>query len=168
MAAGFTASCVGPHSIDSAKLPVELTVPPGAREISTRESPGVTAVSYQLSADFPATTFLSDIQSRLAKAGWQPLDNDWLNPSVPSSHVRGWTQFYTSSGGRAVVHQWIGDWLNPSGDILTYSLRYTSPASEDSRGTVTPINNALQVTAMRMAAAAAIAMQNAASRTPTH
>src|SRR5215471_12490733 len=60
-AAIFAIGCVGTHSVDSAKLPAELTIPPGAKEISARERPGITAVSYQIAADFPATDFLSEI-----------------------------------------------------------------------------------------------------------
>ena len=76
---------------------------------------------------FPASALLLAVRSELERTGWKALPADWLNPTMTSSQVRGWTSFEddTVKPGRE-VHLWLGQWQNQSGDVVAYSLRYFS------------------------------------------
>jgi hypothetical protein len=73
---------------------------------------------------------LRTISTRLEQAGWQPLKEDWLNPGLPTSHVRGWVYFEDSTTQPSTsVRGWNGDWKNSAHDILTYMLEYRCPGN---------------------------------------
>jgi hypothetical protein len=87
-------------------------------------------VAYGLTAPHPATNVIQQISSRLNALGWKPLNDDWLNAQLPSSHVRGWTEFgdrTTSPVQR--VHLWKAQWQDQAGNIVDYSFRYSYPMS---------------------------------------
>jgi len=115
-----------PHS---ASLPIELVIPGSATEVTSRAEEGAAAVGFTIHEAYPAEKFLSEARSVLGSRGWKPMETDWLNPSVRSSHVRGWASFKDRRERPATVHQWIGQWQNSAGDLVTYSLEYRS-ASE--------------------------------------
>jgi hypothetical protein len=143
------------------KLPVELLVPAGAREVESRVERGVAAVKFKMNAAYPAPDFLASASSRLEPLGWKKLPTDWLNPTIPSSHMRGWTSFPdTRTRPFMGVHQWIGDWQNMSGDVVTYSLRYASPVQDTQHKVAPPTNDNLEVTEMLIPAAMAKSMQD--------
>jgi hypothetical protein len=145
----------------SEKLPAELLVPAGAREVSSRVEGGIAAVKFKINAAYPAADFLATTSSRLEPLGWRKLPTDWLNPTIPSSHIRGWTSFpNTRTRPFMGVHQWIGDWQNMSGDVVTYSLRYASPVQDTQHKVAPPTNDNLEVTEMLIPATMAKSMQD--------
>lgn len=125
-----------------------LIVLPGAA--SVRYSVGVgSVVEYFVTTAFPAEEALTSISRRLATDGWRPSRMDLLNPTVESSHVRGWTRFVDSTEAPVVrVHQWQGDWTNDAGEAVTYSLQYRSTDRDADR----PMNDSLKVSAIFMSA----------------
>jgi hypothetical protein len=65
---------------------------------------------------------------QLKQTGWDTLKEDWLNPGLPSSHVRGWVYFQDSTKTPATsVREWNADSENGAHDILTYMLDYSCP-----------------------------------------
>jgi hypothetical protein len=87
-------------------------------------------IAYGLTEKHPASNSLQQITSRLWALGWTPLKEDWLNPGLPSAHVRGWTEFIdgTSTPARR-VHRWGAQWQDESGNIVDYTLNYGYPKS---------------------------------------
>lgn len=105
-----------------------LTVLPGATDVQASKSKYQDQVSYRLKTDFPATGAIEEIKTRLAKNGWRPLKEDFLNPGLSSSIVRGWSEFTDATKiPKLTVHQWITDWSNSKGEIIRYVLRYEYP-----------------------------------------
>jgi len=87
-------------------------------------------VAYALTEKHPASNAIQQISSRLKALGWTPLQDDWLNPGLPSSHVRGWTDFVDgTTTPMHHVHQWGAQWQDKSGNIVGYTLRYSYPES---------------------------------------
>jgi hypothetical protein len=136
------------------------------RRISHRRGEGGSAaISYLVEAPFPAHDLLASVRSRLSANGWKPLERDWLNPTIASSHVRGWTYFTDSTATpRRGVHQWSAQWQNDAGDIVGYALRYSSPQQDLSSAPQTPTVKTLEVTATLVAAESAEAMRSAAAQ----
>lgn len=112
--------------------PTALIMLPGARDLLQSEEGGVQKMSYKLIQKYPAKAALNSISAGLSSQGWKPLKEDFLNPGLPSSHVRGWGDFTDSSrpGGRQEVRQWIGDWRNAKGDVVNYGLQYRWPSDK--------------------------------------
>jgi len=108
-----------------------LIVLDGATQV--RRDPGAYwsfHVAYALKEKHPASNAIQQISSRLEALGWRPLKDDWLNPGLPSSHVRGWTDF--TDGTRTPVHRvhrWGAQWQDESGNIVDYTLDYSYPES---------------------------------------
>jgi len=108
-----------------------LIVLDGATQV--RRDPGAYwsfHVAYALKEKHPASNVIQQISSRLQALGWRPLKDDWLNPGLPSSHVRGWTDFV--DGTRTPmhhVHRWGAQWKDESGNIVDYTLDYSYPES---------------------------------------
>jgi hypothetical protein len=104
--------------VPSANSPQHLTYPDGRQQLT-----------YTIDSDYPATGILSFLSSELRKRGWKPLRFDFLNPDMPSSHVRGWTFFEDATQEpRMAVRQWMADWENRAHDITLYNLEYRSPS----------------------------------------
>lgn len=105
----------------------DLIVIQGARDVKYANLHGTEQVSYRVSMAYPATKALSDIYERLKARGWVPLEEDYLNPGHPSSHVLGWGSFTDGTKrGNPWIHQWLAQWKNNNRDILWYALRYES------------------------------------------
>lgn len=71
-----------------------LIVLDGATQL--RRDPGAFgsySVAYSLNEKYPASNAIQQISAELEAIGWTPLKEDWLNPGMPSSHIRGWTDF---------------------------------------------------------------------------
>jgi hypothetical protein len=86
------------------------------------------AVAYGLNEKYPARDVLSQIAGRLKKLGWEPLKEDWLNPGLPSSHVRGWAEYVDGTvKPERQVHAWQAEWKNGAGDVVAYSFQYSYP-----------------------------------------
>jgi hypothetical protein len=111
--------------------PPSLIVLGGASHLWENKQAGYHQVSYNIKQEYPAKAALHEIYTRLAKQGWKPLKEDYLNSGFPSSHVHGWDSFIDTSkpGGKPggpprQVRQWITDWTNAKGDVVRYYLRY--------------------------------------------
>jgi hypothetical protein len=103
-------------------------------------------VSYRLEAEFPAPAVTSEVNSMAAASGWQPLTEDFFNPGIPTSHVRGWTSYLDlSRGPQAAMHQWQSAWRNAAGDLLEYSLWYRTEGVKGDRAPNRPGNRTLFV-----------------------
>jgi hypothetical protein len=70
-----------------------LIVCPGAESVNWVRFEGTDQLGYQVKVECPADSIISCISKTLDENGWQPLREDFWNPGLPSSHVRGWTQF---------------------------------------------------------------------------
>lgn len=102
----------------SAESPRYFTYPDGRQQLT-----------YTIDSDYPAKDMLSFLSVELQKRGWKPLRFDFLNPDMPSSHVRGWTFFEDATQEpRMAVRQWMADWENRAHDITLYNLEYRSPS----------------------------------------
>ena len=67
---------------------------------SVRYSVGAgTVVEYVVTMAFPAEEALASISRSLAATGWHPSRMDLLNPTIESSHVRGWSRFVDRTRG---------------------------------------------------------------------
>ncbi len=107
-----------------------LIILPGARDIIRGHVFGTDQLSYRLNEAYPADSALRNIKDQLTRQGWKPLKEDYLNPGLPSSHTRGWTEFIDATRKpEQMVKQWLADWTNDKGDIVTYALRYRFPSS---------------------------------------
>jgi len=116
---------------DVARDGVTLDACPGAADIKRTSVEGTTQLSYRVAADYPAEGILMCINSQLREKEWRALEDDFWNPGLSSSHVRGWTHFVDSTvQPDATVDQWSGQWVNQTGDIVWYSLRYSYPPSD--------------------------------------
>ena len=109
-------------------MPAYVVVPPGAHDVvSHEENDGRSTCSYTVSAAYPAASVLEAIKSTLAASGWRPLPDDWMNPGLASSHSVGWQYFLDDTvGPTRLVHQWLADWQDETGNLLVYALRYHS------------------------------------------
>ncbi len=117
----------GRQQVEAAERPAALILYPGATDIRFDERGDGDTVSYHVTSKFPATPVIELISYKLKKAGWEPLKYYFLNPNpdLPSSHVTGWTYFFDGTKDPTqCVHQWSGDWKDPSGNIVTYMFRY--------------------------------------------
>jgi hypothetical protein len=95
---------------------------------------GTDQLSYQIEVEYPAVSIVSCISTQLAEKGWRPLKEDYWNPGLPSSHVRGWTQFVDASvHPEATVDQWAAQWENAAGNLVWYSMRYVYPPGDRRR-----------------------------------
>jgi hypothetical protein len=108
-----------------------LVVLPAARDVVRRPENGMDTVSYRLEEPYPATPVLASIRSAVEKKGWRPLEEDFLNPGLASSHIRGWgTVIDGTVKPNQTVHSWHGQWGNGRGDILLYHLDYHCPLDD--------------------------------------
>lgn len=150
-------------TIDTSELPEVLRpLPGGVKVLATRQDDSSTWIHYALSEPYPAGGALHSISQRLEDAGWRPLPGDFLNPTIPSSHVRGWTDFDDDTASPpARVHQWLAHWRNTKGDVVMYSLRYASPSRLNTPPGDGPDNSHLQVVGALLPAPLASAMISA-------
>ena len=108
--------------------PSFFVVVPQATDIKQSKFQGHDQLLYEVEAEYPASEVLRIINTHLKAGGWKPLKKDWLNPDIPSSHVRGWTFFEDrSTHPETSVSAWQADWTNDAGDILIYILEYRCP-----------------------------------------
>jgi hypothetical protein len=124
----FICTSWGQESTPARKLPSFFVVVRGATDLKQNIFQGKDQITYRLQAEYPAADALGMIGSRLKQMGWKPLKEDWLNPGLPSSHVRGWVYFEDSTTKPPTsVRAWSADWENSAHDIVTYMLDYTCP-----------------------------------------
>jgi len=93
-------------------------------------SDGREQLTYMVDTEYPAEPTISFISAELQKRHWEPLREDFLNPGIPSSQVRGWTQFEDrAQEPRASVRQWGCDFEDGAHNITLYYLEYRYPLS---------------------------------------
>jgi len=108
-----------------------LVVCPGAKAAKWVNFEGTDQLSYQVQIEYPASSVVSYISDQLQGMGWRPLQEDFWNPGLPSSHLRGWTHFEDATvHPPATVDAWAGQWQNKSGDLVWYDLRYSYPPGD--------------------------------------
>ncbi len=120
----------GTHQ-DTPRHDEALIVCPGAKQPRWVKFEGTDQLGYQIEVGYPASSIVSCISGQLKEKGWRPLKEDYWNPGLPSSHVRGWTNFVDATvHPEATVDQWAAEWENEAGDIVWYSLRYVYPPGD--------------------------------------
>lgn len=125
---GNYSSCQQPPSGDVSTATSFFVVVPGATGVKRSIFQGKDQIIYNVQSEYPADDVLSKITARLKKLGWEPLKEDWLNPGLPSSHIRGWTYFEDETTTPATsVRAWGAEWENGAHDILEYHLEYRCP-----------------------------------------
>src|SRR5262249_6987910 len=165
VALGWTFGCARSHSVSVSTLPTELVVPRGATKVVARSHDGTTALQYEIVAAYPAEAFLTDLESRMKELGWQVMEKDFMNPTIPTSNVRGWTAFIDRRVSPPIaVHQWLGDWQRQNGDVVSYALRYSQVTTDTTREAPPPGTPDLHVSAFLIPAAQAQAMAAEARR----
>ena len=102
-----------------------LIVAGEAKNVSYSTNNGADLVTYNLKVDYPATGVIQEITSKLAKEGYKPLKESFLNPGIPSSMERGWSEYTDATKDpKRTVHQWNTDWSNSDGEIVSYMISY--------------------------------------------
>jgi hypothetical protein len=115
--------------VDAENPPKCLVLLPSAFEVKYTPFEGTSQLVYRAYVDYPAEPAIKTISKTLRKEGWTPLDSDYWNPTIPSSHRRGWQQFQDSTASpTTTVNQWMAQWQNPKGDLVSYTLEYRYPA----------------------------------------
>lgn len=100
----------------------------GAKNLQYSKLQGAEQLIYNVEIEYPATSIINEISQKLAKEGWKPLMEDYLNPGIPSSHVKGWSNFIDATKKpHQIVYQWLAQWENENHDILWCILRYSYP-----------------------------------------
>jgi hypothetical protein len=163
----LSSACGGRKQEVQVPLPAQLVVLSGARNMHSGTKPdGSIEVSYHIAARFPAGPALEQIRAALPRSDWEPLANDWLNPDIPSSHQRGWTDFTDGTKTpNTAVHLWLAQWRNRNGDIVLYGLRYDSRDQMKVSVLHHPDNDDLHVVASWIPAATARRMIEWAEKT---
>lgn len=103
-----------------------IHVPQGARNIRHHTIYGSYQVEYQIEECYPCKSFIQATERKMANGKWRRLEYDFLNPTVKLNHARGsggvWSHIIEKEGKS--LYQWIDDWKDDQGNIVTYALRY--------------------------------------------
>jgi hypothetical protein len=120
----------------------------GAEDVQAyQQADNSTSVSYFVVATYPAAEVLMIIDQHLRALGFEPMRNDWLNPEIPSSYTRGWTDFEDASSDPPVlIHQWMTHWRNEEGSVVLVDLRYSSPVPIEQNALSTPASDTVRIT----------------------
>jgi hypothetical protein len=108
-----------------------LLVAPSAIEPRYLAYPdGREQLTYLVDTEYPAESTVAFLSTQLRSQRWTALREDFMNPGIPTSEVRGWTQFEDASREpRASVRQWACDWEDGAHNITLYDLKYRYPMS---------------------------------------
>jgi hypothetical protein len=110
-----------------------LVILKNASNVRYNKLNGHDEVHYKLISKYPAKEIISELNNRLKAKGWTPLKKDWLNPEIPTSHVRGWTNYIDGTKNpKLEVHVWNCDWTNENEDILIFDLKYSYSVDKQS------------------------------------
>lgn len=77
------------------------------------------SLSYDVDAPYPAEEQIGLIAGHLQDGAYRALQR--------SDYARGWGDFVERAQH---IYQWVGEWRNGNGDLVTYTLRYRYPAAE--------------------------------------
>jgi hypothetical protein len=120
--------CQTKASQDPKNYSGSLIVLPGALNINYAKVNNTDQVTYNLKVAYPAPEVISQLLKKTSDMGWSPLKEDFLNPGLPTSIVRGWSDYEDASRKpNTKVHSWQTDWQNKNGDVLIYGLKYRYP-----------------------------------------
>lgn len=120
--------CQTKSSQDPKKYSESLIILSGATNIDYAKVNKTDQVTFNLKADYPAAGIIDQLLKGTSDMGWTPLKEDFLNPGLPTSIVRGWSYYEDASRKPYTkVHSWQTDWQNKNGDVLIYRLRYRYP-----------------------------------------
>jgi hypothetical protein len=87
-------------------------------------------LTYMVDTEYPAESTIAFLSTQLRNRRWTALREDFLNPGIPTSEVRGWMQFEDASREpRASVRVWGCDWEDGAHNITLYYLEYRYPLS---------------------------------------
>lgn len=130
----FSVSCsVSKNKQDPSVFSDSLIVIKDASNAKFAKMNGTQQVVYSIIEPYPALNIISEIDNKLKTMGWRALEKDWLNPQIPTSHVRGWTTYIDETkNDNKEVHLWCSNWTNPQNDMLVYSLTYSRQLETDS------------------------------------
>lgn len=120
--------------------------------VYSEDGPGQFSVSYTLEERFPAKKSLRLLAHRLRSKGWHPLQEDWLNPGIPSSHVRGWVGIETDNISNT-ENQWNGQWADERGNVVAYFLSCSGSSRAAANSSIISVHalwtDALQVSQLQ-------------------
>jgi hypothetical protein len=123
-------SCQAKSSQNPKDYSDSLLVLPGATNILYAKANQCDQVTYNLSIDYPAPSVTDQLLKTLSDKGWSPLKEDYLNPGLPTSFVRGWSSYEDmTKKPTSIVYSWKTDWQNAKGDVLVYAMKYSYPAN---------------------------------------
>ena len=123
--------------ISPENLPVYLRPLSGATQVVAAGKDGDFAVHYDLAVCYPAWSELGRLQERLPRE-WAPRKENFLNPGIPTSQVRGWQHYEdATTEPHTYVDHWSGEWDDQSGRILTLDLMYRARTAGERRCTLT-------------------------------
>jgi hypothetical protein len=115
---------------------------PGSNVIRSVQQADGAGVEYEVSVPYPSEPVLAFITAHVP-ADFHPRKEDFMNPGIPTSHVRGWTSYGDlTTQPPSWVHHWAGEWEDSAGNILSYDLMYRSP---DTAGVERPTTTKLHV-----------------------
>ena len=130
-----------------------LLILDGAQRVQHTTGPQE-VVTYDIQEVCPAPHTIAEITRHLEQVGWEPLKEDFLNPGISTSLVRGWAN-YQDDVRHQYVWQWQGQWQSATGEIATYDLKYTNAGGD------TRCAGPLHVAAFALSAEAAKAFRSA-------
>lgn len=120
--------CNAQRTVNLLKYSDSLVLVEGAQNPTYSKYLGTDQLIYTVDVQYPAAQVIKEIYEKLGAKGWEPLSEDYLNPGLPSSHVRGWTDFIDSTEKpHRKVHQWLTQWEDSNQDIVWCTLRYSYP-----------------------------------------
>jgi hypothetical protein len=118
-------SCDKSHEGKPPNYPDALILLPNATDVKHYNIGGSLQLTYKIKEDYPANKTIEAISNKLRQDKWNALKEDYLNPGLPSSHVRGWTSYEDATKNpHQTVNAWQADWENQAGDIVTYIFWY--------------------------------------------
>jgi hypothetical protein len=139
----FVATVLGPSRAADRRTP-DLFVPREASEIAWRRERGMETVTFKLETPYPATSTLDQIRAQVESRGWKPLHDDFLNPGLPSAHVRGWGTIVDATEQPNVrAHVWHAQWSHVRGDVLLYHLEFRCSLDDREHSKVMRVSAAL-------------------------
>lgn len=103
----------------------------GAQNIRFVEYEGTQQLTYSVKEKFPALDFVANLYCDLKSRGWIPMEENFLNPGMTTSHVSGWGGYedrYAKPPKK--VQTWQAQWESERGDVVCYSLKFLFSSNE--------------------------------------
>ena len=102
---------------------------PNSKVLQSVAQDGGQGVTYEVMEPYPAEPVIKFIESRIPPQ-FKVRKESFMNPGIPTSHVRGWTNYLDSSGKVLTrVDHWSGEWEDAAGNIVAYDLMYRSASA---------------------------------------